>query len=316
MVPLHIDFTALASHVQAAVKALLPKLPAIVQAYEPDSAPTVQERALHKFLRPLVKTALVQAMAENLRPLVHLDKCQGDTNLGFKCVSGRYGASVAKRLRKLGSGYFGQVLALDEHRAVKVQKFEIFDEQAMLRLQDEVEIQAIAARLGVAARIIDTFHCVCRDSGLHAAFIVQERLPGTTLSDAVLSPKDKHTIAAKIDKLVAKLHAAKVFHNDLHDSNVMVHKTTDAAGSTKWQVRILDFGLATRSSDGDPWRRHRQRRQGEQSPQRHTDFRIVDELRNPKVLNAWEKQQPKVLLKALTHSVVLNLRKSNAIAVV
>jgi tRNA A-37 threonylcarbamoyl transferase component Bud32 len=302
----------------AEVVALLPDLESIAQSHDPDDGMPVPDRALHKFLRPLVKTALVQALSETVKRVVRLERCptRSPADMGFRCVSGRFGSTLARRMRKLGSGYFGQVMALDEHRAIKMQRFELFDAEAVQRLRDEIEIQGMAARLGVAAKVLDTFHCVCQDSGMHAAFIVQERLPGTTVDDAVLSPKDRDVVSAKLEALIEKLHANKIFHNDLHDSNVMVHKTLDAKGIPKWNVKILDFGLATRTTDVNPWRRLRRHAQNpEGQPARHTDFRIVEELRNPNVRSPSQKQQPKAVLKALTHRVLEALLKAKVVRV-
>jgi tRNA A-37 threonylcarbamoyl transferase component Bud32 len=309
---MHVDFASINIEVQRVVADVLPHTQAILEAYERRRTVPTEARALLKFLRPLVKRAVALEVSKGLASVVRLRSCGGgrsssskaESDLEASCLAGRLGAKAAAKLKSLGLNDgrdgFGQVWAIDDRRAVKVQRFEVFDQRRMLQLTNEVKLQNAAAKLGAAPRVLDAFHCVCHDTGAHAAFIVQDRVRGTTLRDAQLSPPDRVAIAEELYALVSKLHAAQIHHNDLHRSNVMVHRVRGA-----WQVKVVDFGRASRTIHPTFW----------MDTRRHADFDLVEELKTPMVPSPWERTAPKTVIRALTEQVLRRLLESSAIRV-
>jgi serine/threonine protein kinase len=85
-------------------------------------------------------------------------------------------------------------------------------------------------------------------------YIVMEYFPGQTLEDRVqahgqLAPLDMIVIARLIAEGMEAAHARGVWHRDLKPANVLVKKS-----GTRWEVKIIDFGLALRRSAIDTTR--------------------------------------------------------------
>jgi len=81
-----------------------------------------------------------------------------------------------------------------------------------------------------------------------ASYLVLELIEGRTLREAVnqeLGARDAIAIALQIARALAAAHARGIIHRDLKPDNVMI----TASG----EVKVLDFGLARLSSDGELW---------------------------------------------------------------
>ena len=166
-----------------------------------------------------------------------------DVPAAERALAGRYELGEL-----LGRGATGVVRAgwdrhLDRPVAVKVMRADMAVD-AIVRRRYDTEAQT-AARLSHpnVVTIYDT-----GDPGWPATpYIVMERLPGTTLRDAVaagpLSVADGRRLAVQVLAALAAAHRSGLVHRDIKPSNVL------SAGPGCWKV--ADFGVAE-SLDGAP----------------------------------------------------------------
>jgi serine/threonine-protein kinase len=156
-------------------------------------------------------------------------------------LAGRYRVE-----RSLGRGGGGEVhLAYDEvlERRVAVKLVtgpggEAADRERILR-----EARAVS---GLSHPGIVTVHEVAQDGS--DAFIVMEYVAGETLAERLartgpLAPGEAVGLVAQVADALEAAHAQGILHRDVKCANLMI----DAAG----RVRVLDFGICKRLTDGD-----------------------------------------------------------------
>ena len=94
-----------------------------------------------------------------------------------------------------------------------------------------------------------------------------ERIKGVDLVKwkETASPGDVATMRALLEKTIDELHVNKIFHNDLHESNVMV------VGKKKaFRPVIVDFGMASRTREPNRW--------WKEDNNRHGDYEILKQI--------------------------------------
>jgi serine/threonine protein kinase len=153
----------------------------------------------------------------------------------------------------LGEGGMGEVYRardtrLDRTVAIKVLTGALAAD-AVSRLRFEQEARAIAA-------LNDPHICTIHDIGRHGDqdYIVLEHLEGETLATRlkktpVLPVDDALAIAAQIGDALDRAHRAGISHRDLKPGNVMLVQRAGASGP---DVKLLDFGLAARTTAARP----------------------------------------------------------------
>ncbi len=152
-------------------------------------------------------------------------------------------------LAPIGAGGMGEVYRardtrLDRTVAIKVLTGMLAaDPESRQRFEDEA--RAIAA---LNDPHICTIHDVGREGDLE--YLVLEFLEGETLADRLkrtgpMPVGDALPIAIQIGEALDRAHRAGIAHRDLKPGNVMLVKRAGAAAS---DVKLLDFGLASRPS--------------------------------------------------------------------
>ena len=149
----------------------------------------------------------------------------------------------------LGVGGMGEVYRardtrLDRQVAVKVLP-EAFSRDAGLRQRLDVEARAISQ---LSHPHICTLHDIGDQNG--TTFLVMELLEGETLADRLrrqsgrgLPLDEALAIAAQIAGAIDAAHRRGIVHRDLKPGNIML-TAGGRAGSDRWNVKLLDFGLA------------------------------------------------------------------------
>ena len=149
----------------------------------------------------------------------------------------------------IGAGGMGEVYRardtrLDRTVAVKVLAG-AFAADSESRRRFEEEARAIAA-------LNDPHICTIHDVGRHGDldYLVLEYLEGETLADRIrhagaLAVDEALTIAVQIADALDRAHRAGIAHRDLKPGNVMLVRRAGAAAP---DVKLLDFGLASRSA--------------------------------------------------------------------
>ena len=139
----------------------------------------------------------------------------------------------------MGAVYLASDLRLDRDVAVKLVKGGAGDEHARRRFDREARASARLRHPNII-----TVHAY-GSAGPELAYLVMERLVGTTLRDEIqrsggLEPGVVADWFDQVLQAVAFAHGAGVVHRDLKPENVFV--CTDAPGRTI--LKVLDFGLA------------------------------------------------------------------------
>ena len=149
----------------------------------------------------------------------------------------------------MGEVYRARDTRLDRTVAVKVLSGTLAAE-AESRQRFEQEARAIAA-------LNDPHICTIHDVGRHGDldYIVLEYLEGETLADRlrrtpVLPVDEALAIAIQIGSALDRAHRAGIAHRDLKPGNVMLLRR--AAASNAPDVKLLDFGLAARTTTSRP----------------------------------------------------------------
>lgn len=150
-------------------------------------------------------------------------------------LSGRYRLGA-----RLGQGGMGEVFAAEDLRlgrpvAVKVLRAHLAaDETVRERFEQEARTAARLSHPNVVS-IFDTEE----DDGL--AYIVMERLPGTTLADELaggpLEPERARQVAAQVLSALEAAHGLGVVHRDIKPANILT--------CPDGRVKVADFGIAT-----------------------------------------------------------------------
>jgi Tol biopolymer transport system component len=153
----------------------------------------------------------------------------------------------------IGAGGMGEVYRardtrLDRTVAIKVLTGALAADTES-RAQFEHEARAIAA-------LNDPHICTLYDINLHGEldYLVLEYLEGETLADELkrsraLPVADALAIAIQIGDALDRAHRAGITHRDLKPGNVMLVRRAGTPGRT---VKLLDFGLAARTSAARP----------------------------------------------------------------
>ncbi len=152
-----------------------------------------------------------------------------------------------KVIEKLGEGGMGVVYKardthLDRFVAIKVLPPEkVSDPTRKARF-----IQEAKAASALNHPNIITVHDISSENGID--FMVMEYVDGKTLDQLIprkgMRLNEALKVAIQIADALARAHAAGIIHRDLKPANIMV----DAHG----QVKVLDFGLAKLTEQGDP----------------------------------------------------------------
>jgi len=154
----------------------------------------------------------------------------------------------------LGAGGMGEVyrardIRLDRTVAIKVLTGALAADSES-RQRFEQEARAIAA-------LNDPHICTLHDIGRQGEldYLVLEYLEGETLADRLGRPpelplNEAIAIAIQIGEALDRAHRAGIVHRDLKPGNVMLVRRTSS--SSVPDVKLLDFGLAARTSAGRP----------------------------------------------------------------
>jgi Tol biopolymer transport system component len=148
----------------------------------------------------------------------------------------------------MGEVYRARDTRLDRTVAIKVLTGALAADTES-RAQFEHEARAIAA-------LNDPHICTLYDINLHGEldYLVLEYLEGETLADELkrsraLPVADALAIAIQIGDALDRAHRAGITHRDLKPGNVMLVRRAGTPGRT---VKLLDFGLAARTSAARP----------------------------------------------------------------
>jgi Tol biopolymer transport system component/tRNA A-37 threonylcarbamoyl transferase component Bud32 len=149
----------------------------------------------------------------------------------------------------MGEVYRARDIRLERTVAVKVLTGTLAAD-AESRQRFEQEARAIAA-------LNDPHICTIHDIGRHGDldYIVLEYVEGETLAahlkrTPVLTVDEAVAIAIQIGDALARAHRAGISHRDLKPGNVMLVRR--AAASDPPDVKLLDFGLASRTTTARP----------------------------------------------------------------
>lgn len=153
---------------------------------------------------------------------------------------------------QLGAGGMGAVyrarhLSMDRPVAIKfLQQRFLEDEAARVRFQTEARA-AVKLRHPNAVSVTDFGHTSEGD-----VYIVMELLEGRTLREilsreAPLETARAISIMLQASDAVAAAHEAGIIHRDLKPANILVTQSADQPAV----VKVLDFGIATFSTDDD-----------------------------------------------------------------
>jgi serine/threonine protein kinase len=150
----------------------------------------------------------------------------------------------------IGSGLYGSVYKISDDIAVKFASFASFQKEiksckndVAKCVKEEVALSRKAGLLGVGPKIYDNFICKVKDDEYYSV-IYMELIKGVPLETWLNGNPSTKEIKIVIDKIRLKknlLHRNNIFHNDLHDENIMV--ITDGT----LDIRIIDFGMALSS---------------------------------------------------------------------
>ncbi len=150
----------------------------------------------------------------------------------------------------IGSGLYGSVYKISEEIAVKFASLASYQREISYCKNDvgkcvreEVALSRKAGLLGVGPKIYDHFLCKVKDDEYYSV-IYMELIKGVPLETWFNSNPTIREIEKVREKIRLKknlLHRNNIFHNDLHDENIMVITN----GSL--DIKIIDFGMAISS---------------------------------------------------------------------
>jgi serine/threonine protein kinase/Tol biopolymer transport system component len=151
----------------------------------------------------------------------------------------------------MGEVYRARDTRLDRTVAIKVLTGAL-SADAESRSRFEQEARAIAA-------LNDPHICTLYDISLHGDldYLVLEYLEGETLADLlkrspVVPVAEALAIAVQIGDALDRAHRAGIAHRDLKPGNVMLVRRTGSGAPPGKTVKLLDFGLAARTSVARP----------------------------------------------------------------
>lgn len=158
-------------------------------------------------------------------------------------------------IRVIGSGGFG-VAFLCKHKYLNANV--VVKSLATDHLEREVddvfeEAQALAAINHPA--IIKVQDCGYVDSAKkQRPFLVMDHFDGVTLEEYVKlkGPLSSEEFLALAEPVVAGLqaaHAKNILHRDIKPANLLVKRLKDLNGKPRWDVKLIDFGLALKQAE-------------------------------------------------------------------
>jgi len=151
----------------------------------------------------------------------------------------------------MGEVYRARDTRLDRTVAIKVLTGALSADSES-RARFEQEARAIAA-------LNDPHICTLYDIGVHGEldYLVLEYLEGETLADQlkrspVVPVAEALAIAIQIGDALDRAHHVGIAHRDLKPGNVMLTRRTGSGAPSGKAVKLLDFGLAARTSVARP----------------------------------------------------------------
>lgn len=157
----------------------------------------------------------------------------------------------------LGAGGFGTVIRcrqrLAKGREVAVKTFHPAD---LSRDIDDIFSEAHTLSELVDPAIVKIIHWDFADPADSRPYLVMEYFPGTNLAAYLkqygqLEVTDFIGIARQIAEGMEVAHASNILHRDMKPGNVLIRQLGAgeggaASGTSRWDVRVIDFGLAVR----------------------------------------------------------------------
>jgi hypothetical protein len=149
--------------------------------------------------------------------------------------------------RILGAGGFGTAfLCLDNHFGVQVVVKTLHTHDLERRLEEVFSEARLLWQLSHDS-IIKVLNCEYADpAGKARPYLVMDYFPGNTLQQQVdlhgpLTLEAAVAVFRQIAEGMQAAHAQRIWHRDLKPANILVCQVGD-----RWQVKIIDFGLALR----------------------------------------------------------------------
>ena len=135
--------------------------------------------------------------------------------------------SHLKPLHMIGEGADGQVWLLESGHAAKLGFLELLDETIPDERIESVLQEVAAARAAGRADISPTVHDAwfCTSATRIAYVIVMDKVDGGVSLrkwKTMAALKNHRRLLERIEALTVRLNALGIFHNDLHESNIMV----------------------------------------------------------------------------------------------
>ena len=236
---------------------------------------------LADMLRPLVQKMIISVQVDNINTVQISD----DQNPQDGCMK----KLVVKK--KIGQGVYGNVFEIDDKKVVKIIKFE--GKQPMKNFIQEVEMMKKSATIGIGPKVFDHYTC-CQHFGSCFGIIIMEYINGSTLRDWTAKPHGKKTKDEMLNKIraaIQKLHAHSIFHNDLHNTNILIAKNGN--------VKIIDYGYATGKANGlrGAWLENKE----------HYDFNVLRTLFNSQ--RGWRDQDTEKILNFVVNKLFVPTQK-------
>lgn len=260
----------------------------------------LKKKLLLGFLKPFVGREIRRTLVSKAKSIARVIDSKMEKydskDIATACLDLHSGKKSKSKSLNLGAGYFGGTFAIDSKRCLKMVKI---DNQKDIDLfNQEVKMMRLAAAKapGVGPGVFDSFPCLQEVSGELVGLIVMERIDGVDLREWLNKTRregDKNENAKKVadkkismvkerlEKAIGKLHAAGIFHHDLHEGNVIVTSKGD-------MPRIIDFGFASESMVIDYSVFFGQ------DKDRHRDYRILKRFDMNSNYNSFNNNEDKV----------------------
>ena len=168
-----------------------------------------------------------------------------------KAISDRF--EITEKLVEGGMGnvYLAQDKQLPRKVAIKeVRKEFLENEDVYKRIERESQLHA---KIGSHQNIVTLYDVVQSDQGI---YLILEHVVGQTLAEIVegnlkngvrLSESVVVDVVQQLLKALKRIHLQNVVHRDLKPDNLLIARDD----SDKWQVKLMDFGIAKASSVDD-----------------------------------------------------------------
>ena len=152
-----------------------------------------------------------------------------------------------KKIKKIGSGAFGQVFLCEKDKRKYAIKLQIYNKRWREPtesdfIKNRINEYKLSKKIGehsIGPKIYETLFIYDNINGKFINLIVMEYIKGKELSDYESKHKLKDNEMKKLQNKIDKLHKLNIYHKDLHKGNIMVVKK-----NKKIDFKIVDFGLA------------------------------------------------------------------------